>query len=137
MAFLDQYPFARGEIPAKSADVILWWERRRIAYNAIVGATGVITIVLLVVASMVRGDDCGVPGPPIFALLLIVAYGAMANVCYTVGEMTELAGRIMLGKEGASQFARVAFFAGVLLSVVLTISPAVILPLLCLASRSR
>ena len=54
-----------------------------------------------------------------------------------IGELTELAGRVMLGRETASQFARISFFAGVLLSVVLTISPAVILPLLCLAAASR
>src|SRR5205807_3249593 len=115
---------------------MLWWESRRIVYNAVVGATGAVTIAVLVASSMIRGDDCGIPSPPLFALLAIVAYGAMANVCYTLGELTELAARVILGKDGASELARVSFVAGVLLSVVLTISPAVILPLLRLASRT-
>ena len=134
MSLLDRYPFARREVPGKAAEVVLWWESRRLAYNGIVGITGVLTVCGLAFASMVRGDECGMP-PPMVTMLGIVAYGVMANLCYTVGEVTELAGRVMAGREAASQFARITFFAGVLLSVVLTISPAVILPLLCLAAR--
>ena len=41
-------------------------------------------------ASRIRGDDCGIPDPPLFALLLIISYGVMANVCYTLGAFAEI-----------------------------------------------
>ncbi len=112
-----------------------WWESRRLAYNGIVGATGLLTIAILAFSAMLRGDDCGTP-PPMVTLFAIVGYGVMANVCYTIGELVELAARVILGRDGASQLARIAFFAGVMLSIALTIAPAVILPLLCLARRA-
>ena len=133
---LDRYPFARSEVPATAGAAILWWESRRIAYNAIVGATGIVTIAVLVASAMIRGDDCGMPAPPLFALLGVIAYGIMANLCYTIGEVTELAARPILGVQRASQLAQTAFVAGVALSIVLTLAPAVILPLLCLAPRA-
>ncbi|MGA8809095.1 MAG: hypothetical protein WB973_14555 [Thermoanaerobaculia bacterium] len=67
-------------MPTGAGAVLHWWESRRLAYNIVVGIAGIITVSLLVANSLIRGDDCGIPDPPLFALLLIIGYGVMANV---------------------------------------------------------
>lgn len=81
MSVLHRYPFNRDEVPCGAGAVLLWWESRRLAYNIVIGITGVVSVSLLVVNSLIRGDDCGIPLPPLFALLLIIGYGVMANIC--------------------------------------------------------
>ena len=133
MSILDSYPFDRDQVPESAGAVIHWWESRRVFYNIIVGITGVITIGLLVANSGLRGDDCGIPDPPLFGLFAIVGYGVMANVCYTLGAFAEIVARITLGRDNASKLGRTSFVVGLALSVILTIAPAVLVPLLCLA----
>jgi hypothetical protein len=105
---------------------------RRLVYNVIIGITGLVTVALLVANSLLRGDDCGIPDPPLLALFAIVGYGVMANICYTLGEFAEIVGRVTLGREHASKLGRTAFVVGLALSVILTIAPAVLVPLICL-----
>jgi hypothetical protein len=107
-------------------------ESRRLVYNIVVGITGIVTVGLLVANSLIRGDDCGVPDPPLFALLLIIGYGVMANVCYTLGAFAEIVARITMGTESASKLGRTSFIVGLALSTILTISPTILVPLLCL-----
>lgn len=133
MRVLDRFPFNRDEVPAGAGAVLFWWESRRLAYNIIVGITGIVTVGLLVANSLIRGDDCGIPNPPLFAFLLILSYGVMANVCYTLGAFAEIVARVTMGKESASKLGRTALIVGLALSMILTISPAVLVPLLCLA----
>src|SRR5437868_3373368 len=64
--------------------VVQWWESRRPAYNAIVGATGLGTLIYVNALSLiVRGQWMPVGWLP------IVAYGLAANVFYTFGWMAE------------------------------------------------
>lgn len=136
MSVLDRYPFNRDAVPAGAGAVLLWWESRRLLYNIVVGLTGVVTVGLLVANSLIRGDDCGIPDPPLFALLLIIGYGVMANVCYTLGAFAEIVARVTMGKESASKLGRTSFIVGLALSMILTIAPAVLVPLLCLARHT-
>jgi NhaP-type Na+/H+ or K+/H+ antiporter len=131
VSVLDRYPFNRGDVPAGAGAVLLWWESRRLAYNIVVGITGIVTVGLLVANSLIRGDDCGIPNPPLFALLLIIGY-VMANVCYTLGAFAEIVARVTMGKESASKLGRTSFIVGLALSTILTIAPAVLIPILCL-----
>lgn len=133
MSVLDRFPFNRDEVPAGAGAVLLWWESRRLAFNIVVGITGVVTVGLLVANSLVRGDDCGIPAQPLFALLLIIGYGVMANVCYTLGAFAEIVARVTMGRETASKLGQTAFIVGLALSMILTIAPVVLVPLLCLA----
>ena len=71
-----------------------------------VGLTGIVTIGLLVANSLIRSDRCGIPDPPLFALLLIIIYGVMANICYTLGAFAEIVARVTMGKESASKLER-------------------------------
>ena len=66
--------------------IISWWEKRRLAYNAAVGAAGLVTVTVGSVVSLL---------PPAsftarFPLVAIFAFGALANVCYLLGPTAEL-----------------------------------------------
>ena len=65
------------------------------------------------------------PGSPLFAVIGIVLYGIMANVCFTGGWITELFLRRFSPRE-ADRFATTSFFCGVIFSVLLTLAPAVL-----------
>ena len=68
------------------AEVVQWWEKRRIAYNAVVGAAGVGTIATVNIVGLVSGEP-NMIGFPIEGAIL---YGLLANFCYTAGWFTEL-----------------------------------------------
>jgi hypothetical protein len=136
VSILDRYPFNRDEVPAGAGAVLHWWETRRLAYNVVVGIAGLVTVGLLVANSLIRGDNCGIPDPPLLALFAIIGYGIMANVCYTLGAFAEIVARVTMGKESASKLGRTSFVVGLALSMILTIAPAVLVPLLCLGHHS-
>jgi hypothetical protein len=129
---LEQWPFTRDAVPATNAEVVRWWESRRFAYNGIVALAGIAAIAVLAINAIMRDDSCGVPDPPIFGLLAIIAYGAMANVCYTFGSVTEILARRRMTREAASERAQAWFVAGVMFSVLLTVAPAVLIPVACM-----
>ena len=92
---LFQGPAYHRDYPHLSGwDVILRWEGRRFLYNMIMAGVGIVTCVLLiscgVLAEPLVGEAIGVPDPPIIAPLGILAYGIMANICYTGGWIAEL-----------------------------------------------
>ena len=67
--------------------ILTWWESRRLIYNVIVGTTGLVTLGILAAISIIPP---GLPPlrPPLAAIL---AYGVLANVCYTFGPFVEIA----------------------------------------------
>src|SRR6185295_3382546 len=90
------HPFlSRGEDNLSVGRTIEWWEARRIPYNVIVGAMGILSCLLVVaceiVIERVQHVPAGpMPDPPLFAVVAVVAYGVGANVCYTMGWVVEL-----------------------------------------------
>lgn len=66
--------------------IIGWWERRRLAFNAWVGAAGLVSLGTVGVVNVLLG------GEPHFreALLLATIFGGLANLCYFLGPATEL-----------------------------------------------
>jgi hypothetical protein len=121
----------RREKPARNSwAVIFWWESRRIPYNVIVGLAGVLTGVLLLVnatvAERVLGDPIGLPSPPLFALMGVILYGVMANVCFTGGWVVEILRR-SFRKQPEDSFAEAAFTNGTIFSVLLTLLPAALI----------
>ena len=106
--------------------VILWWEVRRIPYNLVVGAAGVVTCLLvLAAAAFVRsefGEEGFLPDPPLFAIFGVVFYGVAVNVCYTGGWVAELVARIG-GRERARHFGEVAWVLGIAFAVLVTCVP--------------
>lgn len=73
---------ARRSAPA----IVAWWERRRLAYNAAVGAAGLVSLGTVGLASMLVGGEEMFPG----AFFAAAVFGVMANVCYCLGPATEL-----------------------------------------------
>lgn len=55
-----------------------WWEKRRIWYNVILGATGVVSLLLL--------------APPIdqFVVIGVLMWAAFANLCFSIGFLLEM-----------------------------------------------
>jgi hypothetical protein len=122
--------FKRESPALSSGEAILWWESRRIPYNLIVGTAGLCTciacLILALIAEFYFHSDFGMPDPPIFGIFIVILYGIMANICYTAGWIVELLLRRLSPNE-ASTFAENTFFLGLVFSVVLTLSPAVII----------
>lgn len=119
--FLSAWLFQPGEFN-KKWDAIRWWETRRIPFNLVVGATGIIAaIVFLLIGSTIvqPGEDFEEPLALIGAVLF---YGFMANVCYTLGWITELAWATDNPVKGRD-FRLRAFRAGLIFSVALTTLP--------------
>lgn len=112
-----------------AGDVLRWWEIRRIAFNLIVGATGIGTCILCLLIALVAEAmldvPIGIPDPPIIAVLGIITYGIMANVCYTGGWIAELVIRRLWPRESDS-FASLSHTLGVAFAVILTLFPAFI-----------
>lgn len=76
--------------------IIGWWERRRLPYNLIVGAAGLVsTVTWTVFASL---PPLGSPPEPAM-ILGIVFFGVMANVCYCLGPTVEILVEKLWGRE--------------------------------------
>ncbi len=102
--------------------IIGWWEFRRLPYNAILFVIGIVSIYameFLMQPAIPPGDDVVEP----FALILgVIAYGIVANLCYTLGWIVELVGR-RTDEIHARAFAEQNFKIGLLFSSLLTTAP--------------
>ena len=119
----------RRDIPVNSAtEAIGWWETRRIPYNLIVGIAGILSIVVVCVVGLgsyfLFDGDFAIP-PPLFAAAEVLLYGVAANVLFTGGWLAELIVRRVWPTE-ADRFATLSFSLGLIFSVVLTLTPAII-----------
>lgn len=108
-------------------DAIAWWELRRIPYNlllAVLGLAAVFVIWWIGSRFDLFGQDVLNPLGFVFA---IIAYGIAANVCYTLGWISEL----LWSRGDTSRTApmrRSVFRAGVIFSALVTVAPAVLVP---------
>lgn len=83
--------------PAKrtAGAIVGWWEKRRLPYNLVVGAAGVVTVgVTALVASLPPFSSAFFP-----PWQAVVAFGFMANVCYSLGPAVELLVQKVWGKQ--------------------------------------
>jgi hypothetical protein len=120
----------RRDIPITGAwETIGWWETRRIPYNLIVGATGIVScIVVGIVAAgsyFLFDSDFGMPNPPLFAIFAVLLYGIAANICFTGGWLAELIVRKAWPSQ-ADRFSTLSFSLGLIFSVLLTLTPAIV-----------
>jgi hypothetical protein len=120
----------RRDIPITSAwDTIGWWETRRVPYNLIVGATGVVScIVVAIVAAgsyFLFDSDFGMPNPPLFAVFAVLLYGIAANICFTGGWLAELIVRKVWPSQ-VDRFSTLSFSLGLIFSILLTLTPAIV-----------
>ena len=119
--------FTRRAGPARPLAVVGWWEGRRVAYNLIIGAVGIVSSGVMVTVAFTcesrGGAPIGLPDPPLFAVLAVLLYGILANVCYTGGWITELLVARFWGVD-TSRFGPIAFSLGTAFSVLVTLVPA-------------
>lgn len=110
--------FFRDASLAEAPETIAWWEKRRLAYNLAVGAAGIATLATGNLLSLL-GPNGHVGMPPWIA---IVAYGALANVMYTGGWISELLLRPLFGRKTPVVGATI-FRYGFVFSIGLTLLP--------------
>lgn len=115
--------FKQGLASPSLYQIISWWEIRRIAYNIILLIVGVLAILIMAGIEAITGETyVNFPDPPILAIMF---FAFMANVCYTGGEIAEVIARRFFDDE-ADHFGEIAFSLGLLLSVSITILPAIL-----------
>ncbi len=98
--------------------ILGWWERRRLFYNVIVGACGLLTVAL--VASITAGRFL-----VDYLVVLIIPVAFIANVCYTSGWLLDSYARA-IWKEKAEHFGPILFSLGLLFSMIVVLSPIVV-----------
>ena len=101
------------------ASIIAWWERRRLRFNLIVGATGIVTITVANLVFLLPPGSRLLGLPPV---LLVLAYGGLANLCYTTGWIAELAFNAWW-REDPPPVGPVLFRQGLVFAVGLTLLP--------------
>jgi hypothetical protein len=128
--FYERPDFIRSQAVIGAPDVIRWWENRRLFFNVVVGITGLVTCVLLVVcaftADSMVGEPIGMTDGPLLGVFMILPYAVLANICYTAGWISELLVRTTRTADDAAAFAIRAFRAGITFSIFITLSPAAI-----------
>jgi hypothetical protein len=111
--------FRREEHIRQAWQIIGWWEGRRIPFNLVVGATGILTCLPMLGSALAAerflGEPVRWPDPPLVALLAVLAYDVMANVCYTGRWVAELLALAVWG-EKARGFGLIAFLFGFVFS---------------------
>jgi hypothetical protein len=117
--------------------VVQWWESRRLSYNLIVGGTGVATLVYINALEVLLGQGMLTPltGRGAAAHVMAIAtYGVLANVCYTMGWVSETIVERWL-KRPIYGLGPALFRHGLVFSVGLTLLPAVLVTLVNVAGR--
>ena len=104
-----------------------WWESRRLFYNKIVGATGLVTLAGISVISLLPPHP--VPVGPLPMLVGSVVYGVLANGCYSAGWLLEMLARKVWGRQ-APDLGPLLFRQGLIFSVGLTLFPLLLVCLL-------
>lgn len=115
-------------------DSIAWWEVRRIPFNLAVAAAGTVTVmaVIGIEGMFVRSGEDVIE--PLGLLAGGVVFGILANLFYTLGWISEL---LWSGGDTArtETLRPRVFWLGLIGSVLLTLTPAVLVPLLWLVFR--
>ena len=118
MSALTHYFFDSVYHPRSAWTVIEWWESRRAVYNLVVGTAGLMSLGVAIGLALLP------PHPAVVRIpwSVIVVYGALANVAYTVGPLADLAIRRRWGHSYAS-IGPALFRYGFVFSVGLTLLP--------------
>ncbi|HEX2211762.1 MAG TPA: hypothetical protein VHG93_29010 [Longimicrobium sp.] len=107
---------------------VRWWESRRLVFNKAVGASGLVTLAGVSFFSLLPPGTLGEPN--LLAMAAFAAgYGIVANVCYSLGWMAELAARALWGRE-APDLGPLLFRQGLIFSVGLTLLPVLVTAML-------
>lgn len=117
MASLIDRLYPLPDYHRSSLSLLRWWESRRLFYNRVVGMTGLVTLCGMFVL-VPDGPDFFAPGLG----LAVLAYGVMANVCYSFGWLAEMVARAVWGSR-APDLGPFLFREGLIFSVGVTTLP--------------
>jgi hypothetical protein len=118
--FLFPVP-ARRSVPG----IVGWWERRRLAYNAFVGTSGLVTLAVVTTLQALPPFSSPFFIPP---WQPIVLYGIGANVLYTLGPAIEIAAE-KLWRGEVLPIGPALYRMGLTFAVGLTLFPALLISL--------
>jgi hypothetical protein len=122
MNALEKYFFTPIYYPRSMWSVLGWWESRRPLYNVAVGAAGVATILAATAIELLPPDGSPVLIPWAVLARGVLAYGVLANVCYSLGAPADVLLRRVLGDRAAA-VGPVLFRYGFVFSLGLTLLP--------------
>ena len=130
MSSLAEVLYPLPDLRRTPLSTLRWWESRRLAFNKAVGASGLVTLagVSLLCALPPFGSLIPLPG----MLVAAAVYGLLANVCYSLGWLTELLARAAWGRS-APDMGPLLFRQGMIFSVGLTLFPLLLAGLLWMA----
>lgn len=122
MSALTRFLYPVPDCRRTPGSLLRWWESRRLAYNAVVGGTGLVTLGVMGVVGLLPPA----PHPGLAAwrqvLVGVVVYGVLANVGYSLGWGAEMAMR-RLWKDEAPDAGPALFRQGLSFAVGLTLLP--------------
>lgn len=101
--------------------LLKWWESRRLQYNVTVGGVGLASLLAVWLFGVLPPAATG----QVIPLRVVAVYGIMANLCYTLGWLTELAVERLWG-ERAPMLGPALFRQGLSFSLGLTLLPVVL-----------
>ena len=107
-----------------------WWESRRLFYNKVVGATGLVTVAGFSIISLLPPHP--LPVQPLGLLVGSAVYGILANGCYSAGWILEMLARKVWGRQ-APDLGPLLFRQGLIFSVGLTLFPLLLASLIWVA----
>jgi len=117
---LTRYFFSPVYTPRSAWSIISWWESRRPVYNLVVGVAGLCAVTDHTVFGLL--PPRAVPPDIPLGAVGIVAYGVLANLCYSGGPALELYIRRRWGN-GYAVVGPTLFRYGFVFSVGLTLLP--------------
>ena len=118
MSRLVSVLFPQPTLQRSPGAILRWWESRRLTFNLVVGATGLVTLSVLQVAVMLPFHM----GVAEFPWKAVLAYGIAANCCYSLGPLVEATVERWMGRQ-VYEVGPVLWRHGLIFSMGLTLFP--------------
>ncbi len=108
----------------KATSIIGWWEKRRLPFNLAVGTAGIVSLgISYLFAALPPG---GILFPGMIPWQPVVAFAVMANACYLLGPIAEIAIEKLWGRQ-VLPTGPVLYRMGLTFSVGLALFPALLM----------
>jgi hypothetical protein len=121
MSALVEFLFPAPDQRRTARSLLSWWESRRLKYNLIVGSFGLFSLGFMYIVWSLPPEAHPMP----FIWRPILAFGVMANVCYSAGWLAELTLEKLWGRK-ALPAGPTLFRQGLSFSVGLTLLPSLV-----------
>ena len=123
MSSLEKVLYPLPDFRRTPLSTVRWWESRRMVFNKAVGSAGVVTLAGMSLFFALPPHSSFIPLP--MMLMGVMVYGVLANLCYSLGWVTELLARRMWGRS-APDMGPLLFRQGLIFSVGLTLLPIIL-----------